>query len=237
MLASHAEVHTLSEPWIALQPLLALRPRAFQAFYSAELAWDGVTEFLRQLPEGREAYWEAVRRMLGHLYSRALETSGKRYFLDKTPRYFHIVPELRAVFPKARFVLLARNPAAVLSSVLENWVRSESPGALRDFGADLMLGPRLVWEAAQAGAGVFVRYEDLVAEPETELCRICRAIGLHYSPEMVNYGDSATGRRVFRYGDAHVIYENARPITERLDRWRDVTGRSPVSWAEATGRS
>src|SRR4051812_7551137 len=62
IIASHSAVHTLSEPWIAMQPLLALRPHAFSAFYQADVARDGLLEFLSTLPEGREAYWEAVRR-------------------------------------------------------------------------------------------------------------------------------------------------------------------------------
>jgi len=62
--------------------------------------------------------------MGGTLYNRALEVAGKRFFLDKTPRYYFIIPELKNVFPEAKFIILLRNPLAVLSSILNTWFQN-----------------------------------------------------------------------------------------------------------------
>lgn len=233
VIGSHSEVHTLSEPWIAMHPLLALRPNVFAAFHNPEIARDGLMEFLSALPEGYDAYWEAVRAMLGHLYSRALTVSGKKVFLDKTPRYFHIFPELCSVFPSARFVVLVRNPIAVLTSVLESWVRSEQPHVLHPFGADLMLGPPSILEALRSSRGYLIRYEEVVAQPDRILPDLCSHLGLSYEDRMVDYGESQAGRTVWRHGDFHAVNRNVRPVTESIHRWRSVLAASPVwtNWA------
>ena len=167
VLGSHSAIHTLSEPWLALHPLFGLRENGMAADYSARLARIGVQDFLSHLPEGKEAYWEAVRLMLGHLYRRALEPSGKRFFLDKTPRYYMILPELRHVFPEAHFVFLLRNPIAVLASVIDTWAPDDCVHCLRPFRHDLAQAPGQIVHAMRQpdGKSSVIRYEDLVAQP------------------------------------------------------------------------
>ena len=40
-------------------------------------------EFLGSMPDGEEAYIDALRAMASVLYGKALQPSGKRIFLDK----------------------------------------------------------------------------------------------------------------------------------------------------------
>ena len=104
VLGAHPKIHTVSEPWIALHPLFALRATGTSAVYDSALAREATQQFLSGLPERDEAYWEGVRLMLNHLYGRALGAARKPIFLDKTPRYYFVIPELRRVFPRARFL-------------------------------------------------------------------------------------------------------------------------------------
>ncbi|MGB9458769.1 MAG: sulfotransferase [Bryobacteraceae bacterium] len=163
VLSAHPEIHTVSEPWIALHPLFALRMAGIAADYNSDLARTAIREFLGRLPEGEEAYWEGVRRMLTHLYGRALREAGKRIFLDKTPRYYFVIPELRRVFPRARFLFLLRNPLAVLASILDTWVRTDSALDLRNYRHDLMAAPALLLAGIRSfGPKAMVpRYEEL----------------------------------------------------------------------------
>jgi hypothetical protein len=41
-----------------------------------------------------------------------------QYYLDKSPRYYHIIDELITTFGNAKFIILLRNPFAVLSSII-----------------------------------------------------------------------------------------------------------------------
>ena len=121
------------------------------------------------------AYLEAVRAYATTLYESALRPTGKRLFLDKTPRYYFICDELRRVFPKAKFIFLLRNPLAVLASILETWVKQDW-SILRWYQADLLQAPRLIADAIAGSpspingergetAPITVGYEDLVANP------------------------------------------------------------------------
>jgi len=74
-------------------------------------------------PEGEDAYFQAVRQMTLNLYGGVLQNSGKRYFLDKTPRYYYILPELYRTFPEAKYILLLRNPLAILCSIFNTFVQ------------------------------------------------------------------------------------------------------------------
>ena len=44
--------------------------------------------------------------------------SRNLYFLDKSPRYYHILSSLLRIFPDSKFIILLRNPLAVLNSIL-----------------------------------------------------------------------------------------------------------------------
>ncbi|MBU0595569.1 sulfotransferase, partial [Candidatus Bipolaricaulota bacterium] len=113
ILGSHPEVHTVSEPWLMLHPFYATRAEGIDTEYSQRIARVGVGSFMEEMPNGRDDHDEGIRRMYAHLYTRALDGSGKSRFLDKTPRYYLIIPDLLRVFPEARFILLFRNPLAV----------------------------------------------------------------------------------------------------------------------------
>jgi hypothetical protein len=236
VLGSHSAIHTLSEPWVALQPLFGLRETGIAADYSARLARIGVQDFLDHLPEGEEAYWEAVRLMLGHLYRRALEESGKRFFLDKTPRYTMILPELRRVFPEAHFVFLLRNPIAVLASVIDTWAPDDCVQCLRPFRHDLARAPGLIAEAIRQPDknSTVVRYEDLAAQPTLAVSRLCKRLRIPFEPAMLEYGRSDAGQAGFRFGDTGTVYRKSRPVESRIARWKKTLD-SPIRRAWARG--
>jgi carbamoyltransferase len=236
ILATHPDVHTVSEPWIALHPLFALRDSGISAPYDAALARHALSEFLHSFPDGEEIYWNSQRRMLTTLYNAALEASGKRIFLDKTPRYYFVIPELRRLFPKAKFIFLIRNPAAVLSSILEAWVQSEDIARLRPLRDDLLLAPKLLLEGIRDSVpgSIVVRYEDLVSAPERVVSGLCGHLGIEFDPSIIQYGATPEQER-WLYGDQITLHEQDHPVTDHIDRWRRVLNRSAVweSWAHS----
>jgi hypothetical protein len=97
---------------------------------------------------------------------------NSRTLLEKTPANIVRMPYLRSVFPGSRFVVLVRDPRAVVLSVRKwnpspnellfmNWC-SAYASALHDLADDCL----------------FVRYEDLCEDPARELDRIGRFAGL-----------------------------------------------------------
>ena len=65
MLASHPEVHTLSEPWVMLHPLYALRTAGYQAEYNYRAAQEALRVFVEALPGGAEDYYGLYRVSCG----------------------------------------------------------------------------------------------------------------------------------------------------------------------------
>jgi Sulfotransferase family len=165
------------------------------------------------------------------------ERAGKLRWGDKTPGYLRRMRAIERVLPEARFVHLIRDGRDVAVSI-----------------TGLHFGPQTVQDAAERwarrirrarrqGAKVRsyteVRYEDLVADPEPTLRRICGIIELHWDDAMLEYHQRAPERlseitRDLRRGkesregevipaDQRVaIHERASrpPQSDRVGRWR-----------------
>jgi LPS sulfotransferase NodH len=124
---------------------------------------------------------------------RELSASRKSIIADKTPNNVFIVDRLREAWPDARFIFLLRHPGAIARS------REKYKGE----GADeLIIKYVEALEAArQTYDGHTVRYEDLTANPERELRKICDFLGVPYEATMLDYGQFDHGRYKSGLGD------------------------------------
>lgn len=222
ILAGHSSIHTTAEPWLMLHPLYALRDGAHTAEYDATLARQGLEDFLAQFDDGRTVYLESIRNWGAELYGKALCQSGKSVFLDKTPRYYHILPELREVFPQAKFVFLLRNPMAVLASTLKTWFENE-PSRLAGTSnyTDLTHGARCLADGLElfGDQATVVRYEDLVSAPQQTIEHLCGSIGLDFEVAMLEYGRFPAPQG--RHGDQDGINRHTHAVSDYLDCWKD----------------
>lgn len=219
LLAGHPEIHSTAEPWVMLHPLYALKNSGINTEYRSDLALSGLNDFVSQVPEGMELYRNALRKFGLTLYNRTLELSGKQYFLDKTPRYYHIIPELYSIFPEAKFIFLLRNPIAVLSSILKTWYQNQFDSLRIQTLIDLVRGPVCLLNGIKKlkENAIVVEYESLVHSPESMLHRVCSRIGIPYFKDMINYGKSTKPKG--RFGDSVGIYQHNRPVTCSIDKW------------------
>lgn len=227
ILSAHPEVHSVSEPWLMLHPLYALRPEGHEAEYDAGLAYKALREYLKNVPGGDDAYYEAVRQMYGSLYRHALPRQA-RLFLDKTPRYYNIIPDLQRVFPEASFILLFRNPLSVLASIITTWIKRDWL-RLAQSANDLLEAPHLLVEGKeQLGAdAAVVHYENIVQQPGKTVQNLCEYLGLDYDPGMVRYGDQRNDS--WRFGDQTKVHEG-RPVDASVDKWIRVAEQDVQVW-------
>src|SRR5438105_6811625 len=120
VVASHSLVATTSEPWFLLPVVYAGRKHGIVTEYDHRLSVEGLHDFLAGIQNGDSLHREAIRTFALSLY-RAATRNNESHFLDKTPRYHYIANDLLNIFPEARFILLWRNPLAVVASVDETW--------------------------------------------------------------------------------------------------------------------
>jgi len=219
ILAGHADVFATAEPWLMLHPLYALKNCGHAANYNAEWARAALSDFCENLESGEDAYVRAVAGMARELYNHALQPSGRRCFLDKTPRYYFIAPELLRTFPEAKFVFLLRHPLAVLSSILESWIGDDWP-RLDHYACDLIEAPRLLAAALDrfGDRALVLRYEELVRAPEPVVRGLCERLGLTFDPQMLEYGGREKPKG--RMGDDVGIQRHSRPVAESCDKWK-----------------
>lgn len=218
ILANHDEIHTTAEPWLMLHPIYALRASSHSAEYNSDLSYTALRAYLKTLEYGEDHYMAALREMALSLYKASIDPTGKHYFLDKTPRYYYVIPELIRIFPNAQFIFLLRNPLAVLASFLNTWVKDHWV-LLSRYRDDLLIAPRQLYEGIQKleEKALIVHYETLVMNPGTVVSNLCDRLGIAYQPEMVDYGKAPMPRGSM--GDATGIDKHESPSTSSLDKW------------------
>jgi tetratricopeptide (TPR) repeat protein len=193
LLSRHPSVHSVPDSWIMLHPLYALKRRGLETDFDAHRARSALDSFLSRLPGNEGDYVSALRAMAKVLYERALFNSGKSIFLDNTPRYYHVLAELRQVFPAAKFVFLLRNPLMALAYTIKSLPGSDI-ARLRETPeyTDLMKAPVAIHAALRTWGNdaTLVPYEQLVTAPQETVKALCLKLGLQYDPVLATVDPS-----------------------------------------------
>ena len=223
VLAGNSEIATTSEPWIALHPVSALHSEAIDPNYDANQASEALLEFLHSSGVDASFYKKQITNFLLGFYNQAIAYQEKRYFLDKTPRYYYIVDDLYDLFPDAKFIVLLRNPLAVLHSVLKTWVKDDYSLLVNNFD-DLMIAPPNVSAFLEKRLPncYAVHYEDLVAEPGRTIKNLCEFLGVAYADDMLDYGSRNDPK--WKYGDQVGINQSVRPDAATAYKWKNGFG-------------
>lgn len=217
MLGEHSSIYTRSESWLML-PLLSLRSKQiFETKYDHSLASKAVVELMDCCPQNVEdKYRQCVRDFALDIYGTYATSRGKKYFLDKTPRYHLVIDELRIIFPRAKFIVLYRNPLAILSSIVKSWLIDDYDELLQ-FQVDLVEGLDSLSRVAASTQVMKVKYEDLLEKPEELMQEICSFVGIGYEPRLVEYGDKQSEEWAF--GDKNTVNTLTHPIKDKIDSW------------------
>lgn len=226
MLGSHSDIHTLPEPWILLHPIYALKKKGINAEYNADYARIALEGFLNVTENGHAKYAKSMQDFLVTMYESAIENTGKRYFLDKTPRYYFVIDEILKIFPSAKIVLLVRNPAAVATSILNTNFSGDWQKLFKsDRKHDLITAPREILKALQTheSSVAYVRYEDLVVQPETVIKKLCNYISVPYEREMLQYRTKVKFSDT-TFIDPKSIYRHTEPVIDYINEWKNQLG-------------
>jgi hypothetical protein len=182
-------------------------------------AADAVKAFVADLPRGEEDYLDALRAYADVMYGRMLATAPgqPRYFLDKTPANALVLPFLAKLYPKARFLVLTRHPAAIFASYAESFFDGDYEAAAAFNPIVSRYVPAMARFLRRTDVPLLhVRYEELVTAPEATLQRISGWLDIPYDPDALNYGrrDVAAG-----LGDPVGVKRHDRPVASGKDTW------------------
>jgi hypothetical protein len=161
------------------------------------------------------------------------EQQGKRRWGDKTPGYIRKTQPIQRVLPEARFVHMIRDGRDVALSVLPlNFGPATVAEAAELWVKRVSTGRR---QARAANHYTEVTYEDLIADTEATLRRVCDFIDLDFDPAMLAYHERASDRLAEKARDlpkeggrtqpaaarvaSHALASEA-PRSDRIGRWR-----------------
>jgi Tfp pilus assembly protein PilF len=168
------------------------------------------------LESWRRAYWQRVTEYLPGRRADAV-------FVDKLPLNSVFLPLMQRLFPAAKFLFALRDPRdVVLSCFMQSFDLNE---AMRHF---LSLEETARYYAAVMSVGAMaaehlearlhrVRYEDVVADTETEARRLLEFLELPWQPAVLDFQKTARTKRINTPSYSQV----AEPIyTRARERWR-----------------
>ena len=129
----------------------------------------------------REKYFQGVKKRLGN----------PRWFTDKMPNNFQLVPVIASSFPEAKIVHVYRNPYATCWSIFTTDFRSNGLGyscELSDIAKYYALYVELMREySAFYNDHIFhLNYEDLVEQPRSTIEDLSRFVGIDWEDQLMS---------------------------------------------------
>jgi hypothetical protein len=230
VLASHPDISTASEPWVLLPFLYATRETGSFAEYGEVPASRAIRDFVDRLPRGQADYERLLHDFVMGLYNGASGIEST-YFLDKTPRYHHVVDDIFRLFPDGKFLFLWRNPLAVTASIVDTWVGGK--WSLGRWRQDLFGGLARLIAASEAYAdrAYAVRFEALIAHRSEAWRGLFEYLGLTFDPSSLSLPASTdlSGRMGDKVGTQRYRGLSSAP----LDKWkRTLAGPLRIRWCK-----
>ncbi len=105
--------------------------------------------------------------------------AGKTRWIEKTPANIYFMDKIAKLYPQAKFIVLYRDPRAVVAS----WLEKDPYKSL----ISIVMGWTTITRIIQQGHSnmLAVSFEDLISKPEETIRRICAFIGEDFNPAML----------------------------------------------------
>jgi hypothetical protein len=229
LVSNNSAVDTVSEPWLLLPLLSVYKPELVQAKYNYANSLKGFFDYLNK-KEATEEFKSGLKELILKLYK---VSGSSQYFIDKTPRYYEIIPEIMSFFPKAKFLVLKRNPFGSLHSMLTTWSDGKVDYKMfKNFYRDFLAAPFLIQDfCEQQGANENVRivkYEDIVSAPENIVGEIYKWLNIPFDKSVLELDKNDKVKGIF--GDDVYRKEPLKEIkNSKSDSWREAASDKTVA--------
>ena len=162
------------------------------------------------------------------LYSEHGRLNGKQLAGEKSPGFVRHLPRLQALFPWAKVIHIIRDGRDVALSMVDWAHQGKGPAASFELWQEEPIAVCALWWLKKVKAGlqdgasldptnyIEVRYEDLVANPESVLRTLSDFAKLPYAPEMLDYHVGKT-----RSEPGLSTKRSWLPVTSGMRDWRN----------------
>jgi len=155
---------------------------------------------------------------------------------EKTPENVRVFPELMELLPNSRFIMVVRDPRAIVASMLQVGRRASKKGVkVQEFTRNIDAAIKYIKQCMDAGFKaaanspdhfLTVVYENVVRDPVAETKRICEFLDLTWDAAMCSPGDKKhMGESAITVQSGEIWYSsdqfNANPHTAGLDKWKN----------------
>lgn len=193
ILGNHPQVVCPPEPWLLLRLAELYGEGHDGPVFDDHIAGVAIRNFLSP-----ELFMQAARSFALAAYNAKLAEGNAVHMIDKTPRYYHILPFIDHMFPRARKIWLKRHPLDVAASYKATWGRDidhllgeKTDSVTWDFPVGL---PNLMEYFSQPDPLKYeIRYEDLVNDPQGEIGRLAEFCGLAMTTDLLSLHPHSRG--------------------------------------------
>jgi hypothetical protein len=189
ILSNASEISTASEPWILLPFLGYDQPQVVKGIYHAPTARVAFRD-LENTGNNQFLIRDYVKEMIFKIYER-LKGEDARYFIDKTPRYYEILPLIREWFPESKIIILKRNPFAVFSSIVHTW-KKFSLFEMLEYKRDIINAPFLIQKFVENEEHhvKVLHYESFITNTQREIKNVFDWLEIPYREEYLNFSEN-----------------------------------------------
>lgn len=223
MLHEHSQIATVAEPWFLLPAfegdfeLKVIRNNK----YGSKTANYAINEFVNS-NSNKNHQIKSYLNFYKSICTEITINQSKKIFLDKTPRYYHIIDEIIETFPKAKVIILTRNPLDVFNSILNTFVKKKY-GLLVQYSEDLFLAPKLLSDGINHPNTYHIKYENLISNQKNELVTLCKYLNIDFEEKIMQIRLNKS----WVFGDPN-MNELKTVDKTKIDNWLD--GLTPQKW-------
>ena len=159
---------------------------------------------------------DCCRSFASRLYSKFIKP-GIEYVIDKTPFYINIAEPLIRIFPHAKFIVLTRDPRAIVWS-MHTWEKIKSPGIDNIIQSTAKyIKMQCDFASKYKNRILLVQYEQLCENPVEGYSQVCKFLGVQFNHAMLSYGKFGHHAG---YGDEKTQC-HTKPHLDSLRRWEN----------------
>lgn len=167
LLCTSSLINSSAEPWLLL-PLFAMSSNKGKEVFNRKISAKAISEFDDFLKSNTgNSLNDEIALWVQFTYGKLAPEGG--YFLDKTPRYYHLEERLIDAFSNFKFIFLFRNPLEVFASKIKG--HNGKLGGYYSYRDDLFKAPSSIMQMytkCNDGLGLsyydMTRHQDLTSE-------------------------------------------------------------------------